>query len=464
MPGSPSCASPRPARCGRSSWTSPGAATSGLRRRPSGPRWTRPARLRRRGRGVAPARTPARTPPGPPPGPLGETVVRVPARPPRAVGRCTAARRSSCWPRCRPCSLGSPSAARAGGLLGPAASPSAATRSATSRGVQLRAVRDGDRLHIRQGLTDLRSSSVPLHRIQAVEVRQPLSWQATGWWRIEVNVAGVGPAPTTATGAAARRHPRGGAAGAHRAAARHADSAPVLAARWSGTRTRPTWWRPSVPRWLDPLELAAARVCRHAGRAARARRARVPVRQVVPHARIQSLRVARGRCSADCGWPPWRSCPRPAPPSRASGTSPSAMPRPCSTSRCCDPAGPDSPCGSPSGGTVRRIGGDSAQSVAETAPYLVDCATQSRRGRGEGCEHVRASGAARWGRPSGVHRRAGDPGVRLRLRRRRRPPVRHRGPHRHRARGRGLRRRRRRRPHLVARRATGTSSTLSSTP
>ncbi|GAB3447136.1 PH domain-containing protein [Phycicoccus ginsengisoli] len=50
----------------------------------------------------------------------------------------------------------------------------------------------GDRLRIRHGLTDLRTTTVPLHRVQAIELRQALPWRLTGWWRIRVNVAGVG--------------------------------------------------------------------------------------------------------------------------------------------------------------------------------------------------------------------------------------------------------------------------------
>jgi putative membrane protein len=50
----------------------------------------------------------------------------------------------------------------------------------------------GDRLRIRHGLTDLRTTTVPVHRIQAVEVSQSLPWRLTGWWRIKVNVAGAG--------------------------------------------------------------------------------------------------------------------------------------------------------------------------------------------------------------------------------------------------------------------------------
>jgi putative membrane protein len=52
--------------------------------------------------------------------------------------------------------------------------------------------RDAEGIHITRGLTELTSSSVPLHRIQAVAVHQPLTWRLPDWWRIEVNVAGVG--------------------------------------------------------------------------------------------------------------------------------------------------------------------------------------------------------------------------------------------------------------------------------
>jgi putative membrane protein len=51
---------------------------------------------------------------------------------------------------------------------------------------------EGDRLRIRHGLTDLRTTTVPLHRIQALEVSQALPWRLPGWWRVRVNVAGVG--------------------------------------------------------------------------------------------------------------------------------------------------------------------------------------------------------------------------------------------------------------------------------
>ena len=50
----------------------------------------------------------------------------------------------------------------------------------------------GDTLLVRHGFTELRSTTVPLHRIQAAELSQPLFWRLPGWWRMRVNVAGAG--------------------------------------------------------------------------------------------------------------------------------------------------------------------------------------------------------------------------------------------------------------------------------
>ncbi len=46
-------------------------------------------------------------------------------------------------------------------------------------------------LRLRHGLTDLRTTTIPLHRVQAIEILQPLWWRPFGWWRVHVNVAGV---------------------------------------------------------------------------------------------------------------------------------------------------------------------------------------------------------------------------------------------------------------------------------
>ena len=50
----------------------------------------------------------------------------------------------------------------------------------------------GTGVRVQEGLTDLRTTTIPLHRIQALELVQPLWWRPVGWWRIRVNVAGSG--------------------------------------------------------------------------------------------------------------------------------------------------------------------------------------------------------------------------------------------------------------------------------
>lgn len=49
----------------------------------------------------------------------------------------------------------------------------------------------GRSVRIRHGLTDQRATTIPLHRVQALKITQPLWWRPTGWWRADVNVAGV---------------------------------------------------------------------------------------------------------------------------------------------------------------------------------------------------------------------------------------------------------------------------------
>lgn len=49
----------------------------------------------------------------------------------------------------------------------------------------------GETLTSQRGLTDTRTSSVPLHRVQALAITQPVLWRRAGWWSLEVNVAGA---------------------------------------------------------------------------------------------------------------------------------------------------------------------------------------------------------------------------------------------------------------------------------
>ena len=49
----------------------------------------------------------------------------------------------------------------------------------------------GRSVRILHGLTDHRTTTVPLRRVQALEIVQPMMWRPMGWWRARVNVAGI---------------------------------------------------------------------------------------------------------------------------------------------------------------------------------------------------------------------------------------------------------------------------------
>lgn len=55
---------------------------------------------------------------------------------------------------------------------------------------QLRHTPDG--LVVRHGLSSVNTKTIPLGRIQAVGIRQPLLWRIPGWFRVELNIAGSG--------------------------------------------------------------------------------------------------------------------------------------------------------------------------------------------------------------------------------------------------------------------------------
>ncbi|MGL4831489.1 MAG: PH domain-containing protein [Propionibacteriaceae bacterium] len=47
-------------------------------------------------------------------------------------------------------------------------------------------------IKISRGLLDLTSQSVPVHRMQGLKISQPLTWRLFGWYRVEVDVLGYG--------------------------------------------------------------------------------------------------------------------------------------------------------------------------------------------------------------------------------------------------------------------------------
>lgn len=59
---------------------------------------------------------------------------------------------------------------------------------------------DRDVLHLSYGLANRRSQAVPLDRIHAVRLSQPVLWRMLGWWTVSVNIAGYGSESNKASG------------------------------------------------------------------------------------------------------------------------------------------------------------------------------------------------------------------------------------------------------------------------
>ena len=152
----------------------------------------------------------------------------------------------------------------------------------------------GDRLRIRHGLTDLRTTTVPLHRIQAVEVSQSLPWRLTGWWRIQVNVAGAGAGDdvtqTVLMPVGNREEALHVLTLVHPGIPRDAALA-ALEGAGSGEGFVTASAR---ARWLDPLGWRRQGYAVLPDGLLTRRGAWYRAAQFVPHARIQSLKVEQG--------------------------------------------------------------------------------------------------------------------------------------------------------------------------
>ena len=142
-----------------------------------------------------------------------------------------------------------------------------------------------DGLRLRQGLVDKRSSTIPPGRVQAVRVREPLLWRPFGWVRVEVDVAGYSSGGAgdqeVSTGALLPVAPR--------------ELAQRLVARVLGGDLPPAAVpAPRAARWRAPLShrrLALGVDDRHL---VAAYGVVSTTTDVVPLAKVQSLRVSQG--------------------------------------------------------------------------------------------------------------------------------------------------------------------------
>jgi putative membrane protein len=142
------------------------------------------------------------------------------------------------------------------------------------------------RLHLRHGLLDTRSQTVPLTRVQAVGVTWPLLWRPRRWLRCRIDVAGYGRQERDDGGRASRLLPVGDLATARLVVAEVLSGVDVA--------TLPLTRPPGRAQWLAPVRrpvLGAALADRvFASLDGPLTRELV----IVPYARIQSVRVVQG--------------------------------------------------------------------------------------------------------------------------------------------------------------------------
>lgn len=176
----------------------------------------------------------------------------------------------------------------------------------------------GTGVRVTEGLTDLRTMTIPLHRIQALEIVQPLWWRPVGWWRVRVNVAGVGSSGSS-DGEGERETtllPVGTLEEAQRLLRVLAPRVPTEV--WTdavlGDQPQPGWQTISPrAKVLDPLSWRRNGWSDTAG-AVLLRSGRLTRRAIaVPHARIQSVTMRQGWLQARLGVASTHVVPAPGP-------------------------------------------------------------------------------------------------------------------------------------------------------
>ena len=140
-------------------------------------------------------------------------------------------------------------------------------------------------LHIRRGLTSLSSQTISVARIQGLVVHEPLLWRRPGWARLEVSVAGYESGPGDQAEASSVLLPVA-------PVAEVLELARTVIGR--DVATVPLTRAPARARWLAPLT-AWTLALGQDGDLLVSRRGFWSRRlDLVPHARVQSVRLAQG--------------------------------------------------------------------------------------------------------------------------------------------------------------------------
>ncbi|MDQ1627938.1 MAG: putative rane protein [Actinomycetota bacterium] len=140
-----------------------------------------------------------------------------------------------------------------------------------------------DGLRLRHGLLETRAQTVPPGRVQAVRLVQPLLWRSRDWYRLDVNVAGYAGDGQSQTSVLLPVATRDEAFAVLRRVLPDVDLGAVA-----------TYGVPGRARWVDPVSwtgnAAGADDKVFVARRGRLRRET----DVVPHERVQSVRLTQG--------------------------------------------------------------------------------------------------------------------------------------------------------------------------
>ncbi len=158
----------------------------------------------------------------------------------------------------------------------------AVRRVLTEYGFSVAEVPDG--LRLRHGLLDRRTQTIPLGRVQTIRVREPLLWRHRGWVRVEIDVAGYSAGRSeeqSATSALLPVAPR--------------ELATALVARVLGAQL-PEAAEPPPPsaRFRAPLSVRRMRIGADRRHVIASHGVFTTTTDVVPLAKVQSLRVTTG--------------------------------------------------------------------------------------------------------------------------------------------------------------------------
>jgi putative membrane protein len=141
-------------------------------------------------------------------------------------------------------------------------------------------------LRITRGLLDLTSQTVPIERIQAVSIVQPVLWRPMGWVRVQVDIAGYGAGDSAKAVLTTTLLPVGRRPIAEVVVAKVLPGVDVRSIPLAPAPRRSRWLRP-IGWWTLGVGVDDRAVVTSFGWLTR-------VWSVVPHAKLQSVRLHQG--------------------------------------------------------------------------------------------------------------------------------------------------------------------------